>query len=309
MKLSIVVPVFNNAKTIPELVKRCFKEAKKHYKKTEIIFVDDGSQDKSSEIISQLAKKNKQIKLITFTRNFGQHVAMMAGLRFSSGDEILWIDADLEEPPEYLAKMKKQIELGFEIVTGIRQNQRHNFLRRLLGKIFSFIFSRVCDYPVQDNVTNMRLMTKKCRSYFLQFNERPFIGGMTIWTGAKIGTVKFLWKNQKRKSQYSFRKLLEHGRLGLIVFSSKILKISSLFGFLASFAACFYLIFLAFIFIQKGVSVPGFFTIAGIMALFFGLQSIFLGILGEYLAEAFEHVKQRPRYLINKTINIDSCVD
>jgi hypothetical protein len=143
-------------------------------------------------------------------------------------------------------------------------------MRRQLGKIFSFIYSRQCDYPVMDNVTNMRLMTKKCRSYFLQFNERPFIGGMTIWTGAKIGTVKILWKNQKRKSQYSFIKLLEHGRLGLIVFSSKILKIFSLFGFLASLAACIYLIFLAYIFIEKGVSVPGFFTLAGIMGLFFG---------------------------------------
>jgi len=309
LSLSIIVPVFNNEKTISELVRRAFNAAKKKYKEVEIILVDDGSKDNSIEIISTLAKKNKRIKLLSFTRNFGQHIAMMAGLQISSGDEILWLDADLEEPPEYLLQMKKKLDKGFEIVTGIRQKDRHNLMRRLLGNAYTFFFSHLCDFPIQDNVTNMRLMTKKFRSYLLKFNERPFIGGMTAWTGARIGTIDFEWQQQRRKSQYSILKLLRHARIGLIVFSSKILRISVLVGFGLSILALAYLIYLAYIYISKGVTVPGFFTISGIVTLFFGLQSIFLGIMGEYIAETFEQVKHRPKYLINKTINIDSCVD
>jgi glycosyltransferase involved in cell wall biosynthesis len=151
----------------------------------------------------------------------------------------------------------------------------------------------------------MRLMTKKFRSYLLLFNENPFIGGMTTWTGVKIGWISFKWENTQQLSGYSFKKLVNHARIGMISFSSKIIRVSSLFGFFVSIGSFIYLVYLGIRFILSDKQVPGFYTITGLLSLFFGIQSIFLGIIGEYLSETFETARKRPKYLVKQAINLN----
>lgn len=303
MKLSVIIPIFNNNSTISELVRRCYQVSFRIYSEVEIILVDDGSNDETRHNIKKIAEENEFVKAIFFTRNFGQHIAMMAGLEYASGDEFLWIDADLEEDPEYLLMLKNKLDKGYEIVAGIRQNERHSLWRRFTAKLYTYIYSLLCDYPVIDNITNMRLMTQSFRSYLMEFQEAPFIGGMTTWTGIKIGTVPFQWKKTASKSRYSLKKLISHARIGLISFSSKILRIVALFGILISSLSFFYLVFLLVNFFFYEKSLPGFLTLACFMSFSCGLNAIFLGIFGEYLVEIFELSKKRPKYLIYKKIN------
>jgi dolichol-phosphate mannosyltransferase len=303
MKLSITIPVYNNENTLTKLVEQCFSSAKKRYKLVEIIAVDDGSTDRSFEVLQKIAKKNKNLKIIKLTRNFGQHIAMMAGLEAVNADHYLWIDADLEEKPEYIIPFKEKLEEGYEIVVGVRENARHSLYRRVTAKIFSYTFSRMCDYPIIDNATNMRLMTQKFKEHLVKFSELPFIGGMTSWTGVKIGIIRCQWVNSERKSSYSLIKLIKHGKAGLIQFSSKLLRLSSVLGVVVSSMSFCYIIYLFVLFLYQGRVVPGYYSIIVLLSICFGLQSIFLGIIGEYISEIFELLKNRPKYLIDKTIN------
>ena len=303
MKISIIVPVYNNECTLNKLIERCFFSAKSCYKKVEVILVDDGSTDRSFEVLEQIAKKNKNLKIIRLTRNFGQHIAMMAGLEAAHADHYLWIDADLEEKPEYIVPLKEKLEQGYEVVVGIRKNARHSLFRRVTAKIFSYIFSRMSDFPVIDNATNMRLMTQKFKDHIIRFSEFPFIGGMTSWTGVKIGIIDCQWVSSKRTSSYSLLKLIKHGKIGLLQFSSKLLRISSVLGLIVSSMSFCYIIYLFVLFLFQGRVIPGYYSIVVLLSICFGLQSIFLGIIGEYISEIFELIKNRPKYLIDKKIN------
>lgn len=304
-KLSIISPVYRNEDSLVELVKRCFVEAEKYYDEVEYILVNDGSPDGSLAVLRQIAQSDRRVKVVSLARNFGQHTAMMAGFGFCTGNHVFLIDADLEEDPAYLGLMLEEMSKGYEIVVGTRTNRRHSLFRRAAAKAYTYIYRLLCDDPVLDNVTNMRLMTQKYVSYLLAFTERPFVGGFTAWLGMPIGQIPVKWMDRTRKSGFTFRKLLGHARAGIIGFSSRLLRLASVFGVLVSCLAGLFLIFLLVTYLLNGSKVPGYFSIAGFLALMTGIQCIFLGVIGEYIGEIFDRVKNRPNFLIYETINID----
>jgi glycosyltransferase involved in cell wall biosynthesis len=309
-KLSIISPVYRNEDSLEELVRRCFAEAEQHYAEVEYILVNDGSPDGSLAILRRLAEKDHRIKVVSLARNFGQHTAMMAGFGYCTGDHVFLIDADLEEDPTYLRLLLEEMQKGYEIVVGTRANRRHSFFRRWAAKAYTYLYRILCEDPVLDNVTNMRLMTGKYVKYLLAFTERPFVGGFTAWLGMPIGQVPVHWMDRTRKSGFTLRKLFGHARAGIIGFSSRLLRLASVFGLMVSVVAFLFLFFLLAMYLLNGRAVPGYYSITGFLALATGIQCIFLGIIGEYIGEIFERVKNRPNFLIYETINIDSsCVE
>lgn len=305
MKLSAVTPVYRNQSTLEELARRVFQAAAPLYDDVEYVFVVDGSPDGSLGVLRRMAAADPRIRVVAFTRNFGQHAAMLAGLLAADGDRIFVIDGDLEEDPATLPALHARIEEGFQVAAGVRGSGDRPLAKRLPARIYSALNAWLCDYPVIDNVTNMRLMTRRFVEHLLSFRERPFFGGITTWIGLPVGTVEVAWQDTGRRSSFTWRKLLSHARLGIVGFSTKLLRFSTVAGLCISAAAFLYGAWIAVLWLLHGQVVPGFSSLATLLAFLIGVQCIFIGILGEYVAEIFETVKSRPRFLVAETINLD----
>lgn len=302
--LSVVLPVYNNSATLRELTNRLLAQAETLFGSAEILFINDGSRDDSSEVINALCATDDRLRGIHFTRNFGQHAAMLAGMRHSRGDYVLCMDADLEEDPATLPSFVKALEDGFEIAMGLRANRRTDSFKHWTAKAYYELNNLLCDYPVQRDAANMRLMTRKFVDYLMMFSERPFYGGFTSWIGLPVALVPIHWNDQGRKSSFTISKLISHARLGIIGFSTKLLRLATVLGVFLSMGSGIFGLFLLARYLTFGIGVPGFFTIALLCLLAVGIFSIFLGILGEYVSEIHIAFKARPHYLIHSAINL-----
>ena len=304
MDLSVVIPVYKNESTLKDLVDSVLMNADKLYRNVECIFVIDGSPDNSRDLLWKFANEDSRIKVISFARNFGQHTAIIAGLERCNGDNILVIDADLEEPIDKLKLFKKRLDNGFEIVVGKRVNPRSNLFKHYSAKFYTYLYNILSEYKIIGNTTNMRLMTKRYANFILLFSERPFLGGFCSWIGLPIGIVDVPWIDKKRSSSYNLGKLLSHGRVGLIGFSGKIMRLSLMLGILVS-SLC--IIFSAYIIIRHLLYndlLTGYPSIMVAITLLIGVLFILIGVLGEYVHEIFKLTKNRPNYLIFETKNI-----
>ena len=303
-KLSVVTPVYKNAETLERLAAAAFEAAKPIFGEVEYIFVNDGSPDDSRGVLERLAKNDKRVKAINLARNFGQHAAQMTGLKHASGDYVFMLDGDLEENPASLADFAAKIAEGHEIAVGRRTNDRSGALKALTAKIYTAVHNSLADYKIIGNTTNMRLMTRRYVGYLLQFSERPYMAGFTSWIGLPIGFVPVAWENQSRRSGYSFRRLMSHARLGIIGFSAKLMRQSFYIGLIISLFAFLYALWIVARFFIYGMVMPGFASIVVLLSFFMGLLFIFLGVLGEYVAEIFLSVKRRPSVMIYDTFNL-----
>lgn len=305
MELSIISPVFKNADSLEELIERTTNAVRPYVKEWEFILVVDGSPDTSLTILKQSAQINSKIKILSFTRNFGQHAAILAGLQYAQGEKIFILDADLEESPENFGDFFVKLNENYDLVVGIRQNRRSSKFKEWTANFYYKFQGWLTDYPLMPHATNMRLMTKKYKMFLLHFSERPFFGGFTVWVGGHIAQIPVLWVDRKRKSSFNITKLLFHSRLGILAFSSKLLRASSLFGIIISTISFMYGIVLIASYYFVKTTLPGFTSLATLLTFLLGIQCIFMGIIGEYIAEIFETVKHRPHYLINDAVNIE----
>lgn len=300
--ISIVSPVYNNESTLVDLAQRVFKVAEKNYSNCEYIFVIDGSPDNSYNVLLNMANQDERIKIINFARNFGQHNAIMAGLAHCNNDHIFIIDADLEEPPEYLSNLKKKIDGEYEIAVGIRKNNSRSFFKSVTAKLYTKVFNLLSTYKIVGNTTNMRLLTKKYASFLNKFEEAPFIGGFCAWIGLPIALIE-VEINQSKGSSYTFSKLLSHARIGIIGFSDRLIRLSLVFGVFISLMAFCYGIYSIISKILYG-SAAGYTSIISLIIFLVGLTLIILGILGEYIIDLNKQTKNRPNYLIYNKINL-----
>lgn len=305
--LSVVSAVYRNQATLAELTTRLFAAAQGRFAAVEIIYVNDGSPDDSRRVLAELAAADPRVKVINFARNFGQHAALMAGLRAVRGEYVFFIDADLEEDPAHLPDFMAKMLEGFEIVVGRRADRRGAF-RRLAGRGYAAVHNLLTDHKVLENASNMRLMTRRFTDYLLRFTETPYIGGFTSWIGLPIGVIPVSWVDQARVSSYNLRRLLRHARAGIIGFSTRLMRISLYTGMLTSVLAFGYgSLMIARYFLYEHVP-PGYSSIVVLISFLMGLQFIFLGIFGEYLMEIYLTTKQRPQSLIYDTLNLPPAV-
>lgn len=303
-RLSVVSAVYKTEKTLGELSRRLLEIAGPLFESVEIIFVNDCSPDQSRQTLLELCQKNPSIRAVNFARNFGQHAALLAGLERAGGDYVLLIDSDLEESPEDMVLMMKKMSEGYEVVAGQRENHRKNPVRRHLAQIFFSLYNRLSDYPILHNATNMRLMTRTYVQYLLQFNERPFLAGISSWIGVPIGLIPVVRIEQGRRSSYSFLKLLGHARAGLLGFSTRPIRFSFHVGLVLTIGAATYSGFTILRHFLYGDVLVGYSSVVGLLCFLMGVQFIFLGLLGEYIGEIFISVKNRPKFLIYDQFNL-----
>lgn len=304
--LSIIVPVFNEEQNIDPLLKRLIPVLKDS--PYEIIFVDDGSIDKTPLIIKKQSTKNKNIKLISFYRNFGHQMALAAGYEIAKGDCVITIDADLQDPPEIIPQMIEKWQKGAKIVYAKRnERQGDDFFKKTTATIFYQLINFLSDTPIPQEVGDFRLLDKQVVSFLNNLYERPsFLRGLVSWGGFPTEFVYF--KRDKRfsgQTHYGFFKMLNFALEGITSFSVKPLRMATYFGFMSGVFG-----FLGIIYelIQKAIS-PQSFVIgwAGLFtAIMFigGIQLITIGIIGEYIGKIYQEVQKRPKYIIKEKVNL-----
>lgn len=304
--LSIVIPVYNEEHNIDPLLDRLLPIIKDH--SYEIIFVSDGSRDKTVEIIKEKAEKNKNIKLLSFNRNFGHQMAIIAGYKVSKGDAVLSIDADLQDPPELIPKMIEEWGKGAKIVYAKRNRRDFDdwFKRTTAGWFYRFM-NYLADNTIPENVGDYRLLDREVITFLNSLPEHsPFLRGLVAWSGYKDAYV--LFEREKRhsgKTHYSIPKMVNFALDGITSFSVKPLRMATYMGFMAAtfgFLGIIYAIFGRFFLPTQWVTGwTGLFV--GIMFIG-GVQLITIGIIGEYISKIYTEVLNRPHYLVREKVNL-----
>ncbi|MFA6017065.1 MAG: glycosyltransferase family 2 protein [Patescibacteria group bacterium] len=304
--LSVIVPVFNEEQNIDPLIKRLTLILKNY--SYEIIFVDDGSKDKTPLIIKKHITKNRNIKLISFYRNFGHQMALTAGYEIAKGDCVITIDADLQDPPEIIPQMIEKWQKGAKIVYAKRkERQGDNFFKKTTATIFYQLINFLSDSPIPQEVGDFRLLDRQVVIFLNNLQERPsFLRGIVSWGGFPTEFVYF--KREKRfsgKTHYGFFKMLNFALEGITSFSVKPLRMATYFGFMSGVLGFFGILYEL---IRKAIS-PQSFVIgwAGLFtAIMFlgGIQLITIGIIGEYIGKIYQEVQKRPRYIVKEKINL-----
>ncbi len=303
MELSIIVPLFNEEDVLILFYNSLMESMNKIDVSYEIIFIDDGSSDKTNQILQNLSNKNLNIKFISFTRNFGHQNAIWAGLEYSSGNAVIMMDGDLQHPPELIHQLYEHWDSGYRIVQTVRNDVNTPKFKKFSSIIFYKFLNMISELPIDNSTADFRLIDRKVVSCLLQFKESDlFIRGLIPWLGFK---TKFIHFNVKERlagqSKYTLVKMLKFAMTGITSFSTFPLKIASYSGILIaslSFLVGLYSIYTKLVFnetVQGWTSLMvGVFFIGGIIL-------VSLGILGEYIGKLFLEVKKRPKYLINHT--------
>ena len=304
MHISIVSPVYKSEKIVDELVRRIIESVSKITNDFEIILVDDGSTDLSWKAIDRNCLRDKRIKGIKLSRNFGQHNAITAGLDYCIGDWAIVMDCDLQDRPEEIPKLYEKANEGFDVVLARRGERKDNFLKKIVNQIFYKIFSYLTETNYDAQVGVYRIISKKVVENFrlIRENNRYFYG-LIGWMGFTTTSVNVEHGERfEGKSTYSFRKLFNFAIEIITSYSDKPLKITTMIGFTMSAIAFIYGSFSFLNTLFFGSPVTGWSSL--IVSLYFlsGIIILVLGIIGIYLGKIFSEVKKRPIYIIsNKT--------
>lgn len=303
LKISVIVPIYNeegNIKTLYERIKTTFQKITSSY---EVIFIDDGSYDNSLNILRPICKKDNHIKIISFSRNFGHMPAITAGLVHSKGEKVVVMDADLQDPPHIIEKMYKKSLQGYDVVYGVKRKRKENFVRRFLFKTFYKLFDKISFLKMPIDAGTFSILDRKIVNIIIDLPEKnKYFSGLRAWTGFKQTGVIYERSKRYTGNEASFSRLFKLAMDGIVSFSFVPLRIASILGFVFSGFA-FVLIVILFIlkfFINLGIM--GWTSTISSILFMGGVQLITLGIIGEYLARIYDEVKKRPEYLVHEKI-------
>ena len=309
--ISIIAPVYNEEEVLGELHRRVAEVMDQQPDSWELLLVNDGSRDRSAEVIAQLHKKDSRVKGISFSRNFGFQVAVTAGLDHAQGEAIILTDADLQDPPEVYPEMIAKWREGNDVVYGIRQSREgETWFKLFTAKLFYRLIYRITNINIPLDTGDFRLMDRRVVDAIRRMPERNrFLRGMVPWVGFKQTGVTF-----QRQARYageakfnSIRKMLPFAIDAITSFSYFPLQLATFFGFVC--AALSALAIIVVIIVRLFLATPwleGQATTLVSVLFLGGVQLISLGIIGEYLGRIYDEVKGRPLYLVDKTWGIDS---
>lgn len=308
--ISIVIPIFNeekNIETLSEKIENVFKGLVDY--DYEIIFVNDSSTDNSYTKIVNLARKNKRVKLLDFSRNFGNQIAVSAGYQYANGRAVINMDGDLQHPPELIPDLVLKWEQGNEIVIAKRIEEKHlGFFRRIFTKLYFKVFNKVANVEIEAGISDYRLLDRKVVQVLKLFTERNrFFRGIINWIGFKKDYVSYRVDRRKGGiSSFSFLSLLRLGFSGFTSFSLLPLKIAGYLGLLItgiSFLLILYMI------ITMGILKSQYFTPLAYIAVFnaflIGIVLICLGFLALYIGNIYGEILNRPLFIVREKINFD----
>lgn len=304
---TVVIPIFNEEKTIPELYRRLTAVMKGLGENYEIIFVDDGSKDMSLGLIQSLRMKDEHIKCISLSRNFGHQIAVSAGISYSSGKVTILMDGDLQDPPEAIPSLVKKWGEGFEVVYAIRKKRKENVLKRTFYKLFYLILRKFSYIEIPLDSGDFSAIDRKVVDLLNSMPEKNrFVRGIRAWIGLKQTGVEY--ERDPRFAgtpKYSFSKLIGLALDGIVSFSYKPLKFATQTGFFIStlsFLGGFYY----FVYwLVRGDAPKGFTTLSILILLLAGIQLVMIGIMGEYIGRIHEEVKNRPLFVVKKLLGLE----
>lgn len=306
--ISIVVPMYFEE----EVAQECYNRLKSVMDKTgydyEFVFVNDGSTDRTIDILTEIALKDKRAKVINFARNFGHQNAVTAGIDYAKGDAIVIIDADLQDPPEVIPLMIEKWKEGYEVVYGKRKTRKgETWFKLVTAKYFYKFLNYMSEIDIPKDTGDFRIIDRKVADVFQQMTERNrFIRGMISWVGFKQTYIEY--ERDERfagETKYPLKKMLKFASDGIISFSTKPLKMVMILGFLSVFVSIAVLLY-ALIVKIFGINVePGWTSIMVAITFFSGIQLLGLGIVGQYLARIYDESKNRPIYIVRDTLNVD----
>ena len=307
--ISIIIPVYNEAQNITVFVKRMTNEVKRITNNYEIIFALDPSTDDTEKVILKEIENNNRIKLLVFSRRFGQSAATMAALKNSKGERCLIIDCDLQDPPELLNEMYSKMDEGYDVVLAKRKSRKGETIIKKSVAAFGYnLINKISDVRIPINSGDFRLISKKIVNYLNEFDEpNAFLRGLVAYVGFKQTSIEY--DREERFSGISkYNKYLGSIKIafnGLFGFGSKPIFFMSLLGFVFAFLSFLIGIYYIIVKLVDPNITPGLSSTILIISFFSGLQLIALGILGEYIGRIYDEVKKRPKYIIDKKINFD----
>lgn len=304
-KISIIVPCFNEEESLPLFYQEMVRVMQKMDNDFELLFINDGSKDKTLEILRQYAKIDIRVRYLSFSRNFGKEAAILAGLQYSKGDYITLMDADLQDPPEKLIEMYDLLQKENLDIVGLKANNHKNygFVRRFLTKCYYKMIGSLSIIPMEPNERDYRLMTRQVVNAVLSLTEyNRYSKGLFNFVGFDTKWITYDAPDRiAGKTTWNFKKLFAYAIDGIVGFSTKPLVLSSLVGIIFCFIAFLFIIIIITKTILWGDPVGGWPSLACIIIFVSGVQLFFLGIIGEYLSKIYLETKQRPIYIIKET--------
>jgi glycosyltransferase involved in cell wall biosynthesis len=305
IELSLIVPMYNEERSIDVFLAATLPVLDALTSSYEVIFVNDGSADRSAEIVTARCAENPKLRLVDFARNFGKEVALAAGLAHASGAAVIPIDCDLQHPPQLIHDMYREWKAGSRMVVAVRRKRDdEGLIRRNLGKGFYKVLSGLTSVEIPPNAGDYRLLDRAVVDVLNRMPERSrFMKGMFSWPGFKRTEVYFeAAERHAGTSTFSYWRLWNLALDGIFAFSTVPLRIWTYVGLLVASGSFAYFLWTVVKTLLLGIDVPGFASLLSLLLLFNGLSLVSNGIQGEYIARIFEEVKRRPLYVINKTV-------
>jgi polyisoprenyl-phosphate glycosyltransferase len=306
--ISIVVPMYFEEEVAQECynrLKKVMDDFKIHY---EFVFVNDGSTDKTMDILKEIAEKDHRSKVINFARNFGHQNAVTAGIDHASGEAIVIIDADLQDPPELIPELIKKWKEGYEVVYAKRKARKgETFFKLLTAKTFYRFLNYMSDIDIPKDTGDFRIIDRKVAVVFKNMTERNrFIRGMISWVGFRQTYIEY--ERDERfagETKYPLKKMIKFASDGIIAFSSKPLRLVMSFGLFSVLISIGLLLYSIIVKLIGYDIEAGWASIMVAISFFSGIQLLGLGIIGQYIARIYDESKNRPIYIVKETLNID----
>lgn len=302
--ITILIPSYNEEDVLLMLYERIIKiiNSQTNYN-FEVLFINDGSTDKTLQIIKNLRANDSRICYLNLSRNFGKEIAMIAGLDYSKGDAVIIIDADLQDPPELIPEMISYWEQGYDDVYAKRKTRKgETWLKKFTSKMYYKTLQSVTKIEIQKDTGDFRLLDRRCVEALKQFREsQRYTKGLFSWIG--YNKKELLYDRDPRaagNTKWNYKKLVDLSIDGITSFTTAPLRWSAIIGLLISLIGFIYMIAIIVKTIISGVDVPGYASTMVVILFIGGIQLIFLGIIGEYLGRAFYESKNRPIYFVDE---------
>lgn len=310
MKLSLVVPCYNEAENVEpfqEAVMTAFRECGYTY---EIIYIDDGSSDATLHNLKKIHKRQLcPVRIVSFSRNFGKESAIYAGLQHAKGDYVCIIDGDLQQRPEIVRQMVSALDEKpeYDVVAAYQDGRKESKLISFFKKGFYRIINRLASVDLKHDASDFRTMRRSVVESILALGEyHRFSKGIFAWVGFKTYFIPYqVCKRNAGKSKWGFRKLTNYAIDGMIGYTTKPLKMATFFGMTTAFAALAYLVFVVCQKLIAGIAIPGYATIIVLILFLGGIQLLCIGVIGEYVGRIFEQSKDRPIYIAKEILDYD----
>jgi len=303
-ELSVVVPVFNEEENIPELYRRLLPVLEGCVSSFEVLFVDDGSRDRSWELVRDLAGRDGRVRGLKFSRNFGHQMAFAAGLEHARGEAVVIMDADLQDPPEVIPELVARFREGWDVVYAQRRRREGESAFKLLtAKAFYRLLRRITPVDIPLDTGDFRLMSRRAVEAFRRLGERHrFTRGLVAWLGFRqTGVLYDRAARHAGDTKYPLRKMMRFAIDAITSFSHVPLQLATWLGFAVS-AFAFAYILVVLVLKVVGISWPGYTSLMAAILFLGGVQLVMIGLLGEYLGRVYDEVKRRPLYLVQEEV-------